>query len=99
MLKLLSTAYFSLQLKSIRMLGMVHLVAVHTKHLPFVREIRPGYCKTALLGLLVNNGSYNTTNNITNNNLFQSTLVCLCALNFSFTQEAFEIQPEKKILF
>ena len=45
--------YFSLQLKSIRMLGMVHLVAVHTKHLPYVREIRPGYCKTALLGLLV----------------------------------------------
>lgn len=78
------------------MLGMVHLVAVHTKHLPFVREIRPGYCKTALLGLLVNSGSYNTTNNITNNNLFQSTLVCLCVLNFSFTQEAFEIQPEKK---
>ena len=44
-----------LQLKSIRMLGMVHLVAVHTRHLPYVRDIRPGYCKTALLGLLVNN--------------------------------------------
>ena len=44
-----------LQLKSIRMLGMVHLVAVHSKHLPFVRDIRPGYCKTALLGLLVIN--------------------------------------------
>ena len=44
-----------LQLKSIRMLGMVHLVAVHTKHLPYVRDIRPGYCKTALLGLLVMN--------------------------------------------
>ncbi|KAJ7387359.1 positive regulation of renal water transport [Desmophyllum pertusum] len=50
-------AYGLVKLKSIRMLGMVHLVAVHTKHLPFVREIRPGYCKTALLGLLGTKGA------------------------------------------
>lgn len=50
-------AYGLVKLKSIRMLGMVHLVAVHTKHLPYVREIRPGYCKTALLGLLGTKGA------------------------------------------
>ncbi|CAH3029954.1 unnamed protein product, partial [Porites evermanni] len=50
-------AYGLVKLKSIRMLGMVHLVAVHTRHLPYVRDIRPGYCKTALLGLLGTKGA------------------------------------------
>ena len=73
------------------MLGMVHLVAVHTKHLPFVREIRPGYCKTALLGLLVKSGLP----------MLQTTSLILIyfyfsALNFSSTHETFEIQTERK---
>ena len=64
------------------MLGMVHLVAVHMKHLPFVREIRPGYCKTALLGLLVKNGLQ-----CLKHPYIIPTLICLCALNVSSTQE------------
>ncbi|KAK3737478.1 hypothetical protein QZH41_008360, partial [Actinostola sp. cb2023] len=45
-------AYGLVKLRSIRMLGMVHLVSVHMRHLSHIREIRPAFCKTALLGLL-----------------------------------------------
>ncbi|EDO29183.1 predicted protein [Nematostella vectensis] len=39
------------------MLGMVHLVSVHLRHLPHVREIRQAFCKTAFLGLLGTKGA------------------------------------------
>lgn len=48
--------YGLVRVKSLRMLGMIIIVAVKSKHLPYVREIKTGYTRTAAYGWLGTKG-------------------------------------------
>ena len=45
--------YIFIQVDSVRMMGMLLIVAVKPVHLQHIRDIRTTYTKTALFGLLV----------------------------------------------